>query len=238
MLAYSTISHVGFLLLGILAGTPEGYSASMFYAIVYVLMAVGILVACAMIAGGIWYFAIHRSAQQAVSQDTLTVPTSTDTVPVPPVSEPVVPPPPVPTDVGTPAPEYIPPSPVTTTPSGTNVPPPVGISPGETPITVPATAASSTMASSTASGQMGTDLSKQDSDGDGLTDVRENELGTNPAKADSDGDGLSDGDEVLKYRTNPLNPDSDSDTYPDGVEVKKGFNPLGAGKCAKSDCTL
>ncbi|MEI2784062.1 MAG: NADH-quinone oxidoreductase subunit NuoN [Candidatus Competibacter sp.] len=41
MLAYSTISHVGFLLLGILAGTPEGYSAAMFYAIVYVLMAVG-----------------------------------------------------------------------------------------------------------------------------------------------------------------------------------------------------
>ncbi len=41
MLAYSTISHVGFLLLGILSGTPEGYSASMFYTIVYVLMAVG-----------------------------------------------------------------------------------------------------------------------------------------------------------------------------------------------------
>jgi NADH-quinone oxidoreductase subunit N len=41
MLAYSTISHVGFLLLGILAGTPEGYAATMFYTIVYVLMAVG-----------------------------------------------------------------------------------------------------------------------------------------------------------------------------------------------------
>lgn len=41
MLAYSTISHVGFLLLGILAGTPEGYSAAMFYTIVYVVMAVG-----------------------------------------------------------------------------------------------------------------------------------------------------------------------------------------------------
>jgi len=33
MLAYSTISHVGFLLLGILAGTGEGYAASMFYAV-------------------------------------------------------------------------------------------------------------------------------------------------------------------------------------------------------------
>jgi NADH-quinone oxidoreductase subunit N len=41
MLAYSTISHVGFLLMGILAGTPEGYAAAMFYTIVYVLMAVG-----------------------------------------------------------------------------------------------------------------------------------------------------------------------------------------------------
>jgi NADH-quinone oxidoreductase subunit N len=41
MLAYSTISHVGFLVLGILAGTTEGYSASMFYAITYALMAIG-----------------------------------------------------------------------------------------------------------------------------------------------------------------------------------------------------
>jgi len=41
MLAYSTISHVGFLLLGILSGTAAGYSAAMFYAITYALMAVG-----------------------------------------------------------------------------------------------------------------------------------------------------------------------------------------------------
>jgi len=41
MLAYSTISHVGFLLLGILAGTVAGYSAAMFYAITYALMAIG-----------------------------------------------------------------------------------------------------------------------------------------------------------------------------------------------------
>jgi len=41
MLAYSTISHVGFLLLGILAGTEQGYSAAMFYAITYALMAIG-----------------------------------------------------------------------------------------------------------------------------------------------------------------------------------------------------
>jgi NADH-quinone oxidoreductase subunit N len=41
MLAYSTISHVGFLLLGILSGSKAGLSASMFYAIVYALMSMG-----------------------------------------------------------------------------------------------------------------------------------------------------------------------------------------------------
>ena len=41
MLAYSTISHVGFLFLGIIAGTQSGYAASMFYIIVYALMGLG-----------------------------------------------------------------------------------------------------------------------------------------------------------------------------------------------------
>ncbi|MBS0395859.1 MAG: NADH-quinone oxidoreductase subunit NuoN [Proteobacteria bacterium] len=41
MLAYSTISNVGFILLGILAGTPGGYRAALFYTITYVLMALG-----------------------------------------------------------------------------------------------------------------------------------------------------------------------------------------------------
>jgi NADH-quinone oxidoreductase subunit N len=41
MLAYSTIAHVGFIFLGLLAGTDNGYSAAMFYAIVYALMAAG-----------------------------------------------------------------------------------------------------------------------------------------------------------------------------------------------------
>jgi len=41
MLAYSTISHVGFIFLGILAGTHEGYTAAMFYTIVYAIMALG-----------------------------------------------------------------------------------------------------------------------------------------------------------------------------------------------------
>ncbi|KKN25138.1 hypothetical protein LCGC14_0887920, partial [marine sediment metagenome] len=41
MLAYSTISHIGFILLGILSGSAEGYAASMFYALVYSLMSLG-----------------------------------------------------------------------------------------------------------------------------------------------------------------------------------------------------
>jgi NADH-quinone oxidoreductase subunit N len=38
MLAYSTISHMGFVLLGLLPGTPEGFGAGMYYVIVYSLM--------------------------------------------------------------------------------------------------------------------------------------------------------------------------------------------------------
>jgi len=41
MLAYSTISHVGFLLLGLVAGTNAGYAAAMFYTLVYALMTAG-----------------------------------------------------------------------------------------------------------------------------------------------------------------------------------------------------
>jgi NADH-quinone oxidoreductase subunit N len=38
MLAYSTIGHMGFVFMGLLAGTPEGYGSGMFYVIVYALM--------------------------------------------------------------------------------------------------------------------------------------------------------------------------------------------------------
>ena len=41
MLAYSTIAHVGFLLLGILSGTANGYASSMFYVLVYAVMSAG-----------------------------------------------------------------------------------------------------------------------------------------------------------------------------------------------------
>jgi len=42
MLAYSTISHMGFMLLGIISADKNGYSSSMFYVMVYVLMTLGI----------------------------------------------------------------------------------------------------------------------------------------------------------------------------------------------------
>ncbi len=35
MLAYSTFNHIGFIFLGFLAGTPEGYGAATFYAVTY-----------------------------------------------------------------------------------------------------------------------------------------------------------------------------------------------------------
>jgi NADH-quinone oxidoreductase subunit N len=41
MLAYSTIAHMGFLLLGILSANNSGYAASMFYVVVYTLMSMG-----------------------------------------------------------------------------------------------------------------------------------------------------------------------------------------------------
>jgi NADH-quinone oxidoreductase subunit N len=41
MLAYSTISHMGFMLLGILAGSQNGYGSAMFYVLVYTLMSLG-----------------------------------------------------------------------------------------------------------------------------------------------------------------------------------------------------
>ena len=41
MLAYSTIAHVGFFLMGITSGTANGYAGSMFYILVYALMSMG-----------------------------------------------------------------------------------------------------------------------------------------------------------------------------------------------------
>ncbi len=90
-----------------------------------------------------------------------------------------------------------------------------------------------------------------DSDGDGLTDAKEEELGTDPFNADTDGDGIADlvellagtdpkkddanddpdGDgltnaEEFAAGTDPLNPDTDGDGVPDGVEVANDTDPL------------
>jgi len=40
LLAYSAIAHMGYFLLGLIAGTPEGYSASMFYILIYALTSI------------------------------------------------------------------------------------------------------------------------------------------------------------------------------------------------------
>jgi NADH-quinone oxidoreductase subunit N len=41
LLAYSTIGNVGFIVLGFIAGTPDGYTAALYYTLVYVLMVGG-----------------------------------------------------------------------------------------------------------------------------------------------------------------------------------------------------
>ncbi|MDX1619102.1 MAG: NADH-quinone oxidoreductase subunit N [Balneolaceae bacterium] len=41
MLAYSSIAHAGYLMVGLAAGTPEGYSAVLYYLLAYTLMNVG-----------------------------------------------------------------------------------------------------------------------------------------------------------------------------------------------------
>src|ERR671920_287152 len=41
MLAYSTISHMGFVLLGILAANEAGYGGAMFYIVTYAVMTLG-----------------------------------------------------------------------------------------------------------------------------------------------------------------------------------------------------
>ena len=72
----------------------------------------------------------------------------------------------------------------------------------------------------------GDDGADADPDGDGLTNLQEQQRGTDPLNADTDGDGLSDGQEVNVYRTTPTNADTDGDGLKDGDEVGRGTNPL------------
>jgi NADH-quinone oxidoreductase subunit N len=41
MFAYSTITHMGFMLLGLISGGIEGYGSAMFYTVVYMIMSLG-----------------------------------------------------------------------------------------------------------------------------------------------------------------------------------------------------
>ncbi len=73
------------------------------------------------------------------------------------------------------------------------------------------------------------DVGVTDSDGDGLTDVIENQIGSDPNDADSDDDGVVDGQEVSPSvdsdgdgLINVLDSDSDNDGLADGTEMGFG----------------
>ena len=74
----------------------------------------------------------------------------------------------------------------------------------------------------------GDDGADADIDGDGLTNLQEQQRGTDPHDADTDGDGLSDGEEVNGHGTDPTNADTDGDGLKDGEEINRGTNPLRA----------
>jgi len=67
----------------------------------------------------------------------------------------------------------------------------------------------------------------QDSDGDGISDMRERVLGTDPNSSDTDGDGVQDAEEI-RNGTDPLKADTDGDGISDGDEKKNETNPLDA----------
>jgi beta propeller repeat protein len=62
-----------------------------------------------------------------------------------------------------------------------------------------------------------------DPDGDGLSNIKENEYGTNPLDPDSDNDGLRDGSEIYLYFLSPNDPDNDDDGLSDSVETQNRF---------------
>jgi lipopolysaccharide export LptBFGC system permease protein LptF len=63
-------------------------------------------------------------------------------------------------------------------------------------------------------------ITDDDSDGDGLTNDREEELGTNATNPDSDGDGLTDGYEV-ENEMDPMQPVKKLDIYADKESVER-----------------
>lgn len=197
------------------------------------------LVALIGVAGGTWWY-FFRPAPVAPLPQT----TGTRDLPVlpPPAQEPSVF---DPVSSDTAPVQIVPlPEPVTTPPPGTSIPVPGSVGTGTpviptAPDAVPSSSSSSTASStSVVTGAPSQPAVQFDTDGDGLTDVREQELGTNSSRFDTDGDTLGDGQEVMTYGTNPLNVDTDSDGFPDGVEIQNGFNPRGTGRCSAPDCRL
>ncbi len=73
---------------------------------------------------------------------------------------------------------------------------------------------------------VGTNPTRNDSDGDFIDDGEEIDRGMNPMVSDSDQDGLSDMYELCVYETNPLCVDSDGDSLPDNWEIIQGLDPL------------
>ena len=71
----------------------------------------------------------------------------------------------------------------------------------------------------------GTDPQQADPDGDGLEDDEEIAHGTDPFDADSDDDGLNDFAEAVTYGTDPRLSDTDGDGLPDGWEVANALDP-------------
>lgn len=68
-----------------------------------------------------------------------------------------------------------------------------------------------------------------DSDRDGLSDWREVAMeNTDPLNVDTDGDGLTDSEELLRFLTNPNNADSDGDSNSDFIELTIGSDPWDA----------
>jgi uncharacterized repeat protein (TIGR02543 family) len=83
-----------------------------------------------------------------------------------------------------------------------------------------------------------------DTDGDGITDRRENEIGTNPQNPDSDGDGIPDGIEAAGGTPTDTDGDgtidakdldSDGDGIPDAVEKGSGATPVDTDNDGKPD---
>ena len=58
-----------------------------------------------------------------------------------------------------------------------------------------------------------------DTDGDGLTNLRENELGTDPRLADTDGDGHADPSDNCPVDPNPAQGDTDTDSHGDACDT-------------------